>query len=569
MKIFLTTFTLLVIAWAIIGSPFIFGDGYGYYHAGKALAEKGSFTTEEKPEYYNYTGHGVIEYQGKFITPYTVGNALIWLPLLGLYSNIESGSTTSDYYYAFNGHSLLDGIVISLSAITLASLSVLLIYESLQILGFSKRISYFSVTTTFLGSFTLPYTIINASYSHIYEVFIFSLIIYLCLKLRSNKFEKIKYKNGAIILIGSLVGLLFLIRPFDILLLLPIGIFLLKKFRAKALLLILGGIPFALIFFSYNLASYGSILTTGYSLSDGFVFIFNLDRLIQLLFSDIRGWYIYSPLIFISTVGLFIINKQKKDLILLTLAPLAAILFGYSFWQNWWAGDSAGQRFLIVLLPIITLGTASFINHFKRRKTLLAIAVSLLSVYSLLLFILYRFTPTNIVGENRADYQYINSYERFGVSDIIKYHIKKITGSNSLYQYVNSLSEGLTGGRSVLMISLGLTKPIINVENYDNDISIYIIPTPTKQNTNSNILVTYKTEESITYYSLKSINANHLFEIEISCKLNCSSKNYDLTKLEEPMDTSDYNVKEIKLKQGVVYLYIPNDLKLASPIRKI
>lgn len=567
MKTFIASFLALLITWIVIGSPFIFGDGYGYYHAGKVLVQETKFATQEKPEYYNYTGHAVINYKDKYITPYTVGNAILWLPFLGISNVFDSGNLTNDYYKAFNGHSLADGIAISLSAIIFAALSITIITKSLLILGFSKKISYFSTLTTFIGSFVLAYTIINSSYSHIYEIFTFSLIVYICLKLTK---EKLTGKNSDIKLIlsiGALSGLLVLIRPFNLLLIIPVAIFLLSRYKLKSLNLILGAIPAALIFFGYNLACYGSIFTTGYSLSEGFVFIFNLDRTIQLLFSDIRGWYIYTPIMIISTVGLLIINKQKKNLRLITLVPVVLIIFGYTFWQNWWAGDSAGQRFLLVLTPIMSIGTAAFINRFinyKYKKVSFAL-VTILSLFSFSLFILYRFTPTNKIGSNRTDYQYINSYERFGVSDILSYHYNLIKTSENMTAYIQNLQQGLSGGRSLSMIYLGLTKPLVNVEDLQETISIFLIPTPSYKNVDAKINILLETENGVKRYSILNLDTSILHKIDLICTESCFAKNFDLKESQSDFEDEYSQKRIIKNQFGNITIYVSPNLKLESP----
>ena len=568
MKIIIRTFIALLLTWIAIGSPFIFGDGYGYYHAGKVLATTGEFTTQEKPDYFNYTGHGVVAINGEYITPYPSGNALMWFPLLKTASVFDSGTIYNDYYKAFNGHSIADGVAISLSAILFASLSIFIIFKSLLLLKFGAKLSYFSSITTFLSTLALAYTLINASYSHIYEIFIFSAIVYLCLKIRDSQSKNIRIKPLSLWLIGILSGILFLVRPFDILLLIPIGIYLLKTCKFKTLYLIIGGIPFLLIFFAYNLASYGSILKTGYSLSEGFIFVFNIDRLVQLLFSDIRGWYVYSPLMFLSTVGLLVLVKRNKNLILLTLLPVIVLILGYSFWQNWWAGDSIGQRFLLVLIPIMSIGTAQIMDRLKHRKILITSIVLICTCYSILVLGLIRFTPTDKIGTNRQDYQYINSYERFGVSDILKYHWNLVIKSKNPTEYFQDLQKGLSGGRSIGMIWLGLTKPIIQTASQGNDIFLYIIPTPTNSKTDSQIQVSLTTEQGTKIYQISGLDSSIYSQLVLNCVNTCSTSNTDLKEVGSDFDNALSQEKEFTIPNGKVTISVNDSLKLIKTIRE-
>ena len=149
-------------------------------------------------------------------------------------------------------------------------------------------------------------------YTHIYEIFCFSAIIYFLLK--NEKQSKNKY----LIFIGIFSSLLFLIRPIFIPIILFSIIYIIYKSGwrdslIKLLLICISASPFILIFFLYNYISYGDILSSGYSITRGETFNLSEFNGLKILFSQYRGWIIYSPIILISFTGLILLFKRNKS----------------------------------------------------------------------------------------------------------------------------------------------------------------------------------------------------------------------------------------------------------------
>src|SRR5215207_6406005 len=98
---FVPIFLSLVTVSFIAGSPFIFSDGYGYYHVAKNLVEEGSFVSAEKPEYYYYSGHTTNTFADRYVTVYSSATSIFWWPFLTAAKPFNNGTIYTDYFKAY------------------------------------------------------------------------------------------------------------------------------------------------------------------------------------------------------------------------------------------------------------------------------------------------------------------------------------------------------------------------------------------------------------------------------------------------------------------------------------
>ncbi|MFS8130821.1 MAG: ArnT family glycosyltransferase [Candidatus Dojkabacteria bacterium] len=522
---------LFILTLILNGSPFIFGDGYGYFHNAKTLTTTGTFLQTNKPEYFPYTGHAVTEESGKFVTVYPPGSSLLMWPFLSISKLISSGTVYSDYYKAFDGHSLADGVAVLLAASFYMILAVLIIYKLLRGLGFSTKITLVSLTAVYLGSYIITYTEQFASYSHIYEIFAVSLLLY-CLYLFGRRFEY-RYMLFA----GLATGLLVLTRPIDAVIVLPIFIFIAIYRNRKALTYyLLGGAPFAFLFLAFNYTSYGNALSTGYGSTEK-LFDFSKFNLGNLLFSDVRGWFFYSPIMILASIGLILYARKNKPSFLIYLAPCILLIALYSFWPNWWGGDSLGQRFLMVLVPFMAIGLANLLKMIRDfrfaslYKPLILFVIVICTFYSLIVTALYRVTPTAILYAENLDtaarYPEVTPAERFTPIDILSYHLSAIMIDGfGTQRYWNDIQKGFNGGRSLALLAAGLTDPLARIERVsDREFILHLIPNNAGKSMLTNITVGIVQKDKYTTFNIANANFTKASEIKFNCieDINCSA----------------------------------------------
>ncbi|MFS8130603.1 MAG: hypothetical protein ACMG57_01350, partial [Candidatus Dojkabacteria bacterium] len=392
-------FTIIVFAFLFItqGEPFYRSDEWCYYTISKNLIDKNSFINTEKPEYYDYMEHVKETYQGNYISVCSPGVAIVQLPGL-IIANFFKGDKTiyNDYFMAYNGHTIYEGLAALFTAMTFALVSLILIFKTLKLLGFEDKTAILSTGTSFISSFAIWYVFLGPSFTHIYEIFAISAIVYPLVKLKKEPRSR-----RLLLSMGLAVGLSFLIRPTLLPLGVVIGLFFLltRKWRSLGYF-VAGGIPMMLVWFAYNLVSYGGIIASGYSVVRTENFDLTNFNGINMLFSPYRGWLIYSPIFIFAIAGLILLYKKNKLISVAALVSIFSTIIIYGFWPSWWGGGSYGQRFMIYAVPFGAIGLAVIarsVAMWQSRKLKISIylLMTLTFVYTLGLVGLYRVTVTS------------------------------------------------------------------------------------------------------------------------------------------------------------------------------
>ncbi len=158
---------------------------------------------------------------------------------------------------------------------------------------------------------------------------------------------------GWAVFAGTAFGMLVLIRPMNVMLVLPVIIGLRTHWRTWIFFL-LGGAPISLLLFAYNLSAYGFALTTGYAgegLLDAIKLSYIPPRLLSYLY-----WLIVSlsPLPLLGWL-LYVINPRQAGRMRALLASWfgALLLFYccYKVYEGWFY-----LRFLLPAIPALLLG---------------------------------------------------------------------------------------------------------------------------------------------------------------------------------------------------------------------
>lgn len=155
-----------------------------------------------------------------------------------------------------------------------------------------------------------------------------------------------------------------LCRPHTALVALPIAVYVIQKHRDKFMRLVLAGIPWLLIFVSYNAACFGSPYVTRVSQSaispttflDKQAKCFStpiLEESAAVFASPSRCLFVYSPILILSLAGVWNAWRERGQLLLrylsiwicLHLIPVATLTY-------WWGGNAYGPRLLSDTLPL-------------------------------------------------------------------------------------------------------------------------------------------------------------------------------------------------------------------------
>lgn len=165
--------------------------------------------------------------------------------------------------------------------------------------------------------------------------------------LRSRK------KDAWALLAGAAFGMAFLVRPINVLLLLPVLLCLRLNLKSLSYF-VLGGIPLAAIFFGYNTAAYGHPLRTGYGAIELY------KQIMPQGFTARFEHYLYwlsmtmSPFLLPGWLGVNFarrIDWRIRAMLFTWFASFLLFFSCYSFYNTWWY-----TRFLLPGYPALILG---------------------------------------------------------------------------------------------------------------------------------------------------------------------------------------------------------------------
>ena len=261
-------------------------------------------------------------------------------------------------------------------------------------LAFLRKLllKYFSELVTGLVILLLPlttnmlwYLVVESPMTHVYNFALISVFLYLT----NRWYERSTFMRA--VLIGSLAGLIALIRPTNILILL---VFLLwdvkslKEFGArilfflcnwkKVLIMIAGFFLVWIPQFIYWKVQAGQFLYFSYPDDQGF--FFGNPQIMDILFSWRKGWLIYTPVMIFALLGLPVLWKNYRKFFVPVLIFFIVNVYVLSSWWDWWFGGGFGIRAFIDMYGVMALPLAAFITWALSRKAVLKYALILVFV---------------------------------------------------------------------------------------------------------------------------------------------------------------------------------------------
>ena len=237
---------------------------------------------------------------------------------------------------------------------------------------YDKKIVSILLSLVFLGSNLFFYSTTEPCMSHAYTFSLGSILMYLTTKI----FEKFELKMA--LLFGVILGLLFLVRPTNIifgLVCFLFNVFSLKSFKKRLFwslknskllaLTILVALAVCSVQFIYWKWATGDWIFNSYV---GERFYFDRPRILNFLFSYRKGWLVYSPIFILSFLGLFKMYKNKNEWGFPVVITLIATIYLFSCWWCWWFGGGFGMRPMIDYYPLLIIPIGELL---KQKLTLL------------------------------------------------------------------------------------------------------------------------------------------------------------------------------------------------------
>lgn len=380
----------------------ISGDGHDYYsYLMSVFINKNLGHQDTSPWYVIQTPTGTINV-------HFVGVSLLLLPffLIGfVWANLGG--------YEINGISEPFQKMVSLGALFYAIAGLYFIRKLLLRLDYSEKNIALTLLFVFFGTHLLNYSINEPSMSHVYSFSLIAAFMYSSYRVFNT--YKVKY----FIFSGLLLGLIFLVRPSNIIILFIVplwssswGEFIyrmkdilfdnkLKMFYAGTLFKLTASIQ-SLVWFFQN----GKFMQWTYK--DNGMYFFNPSP-IKMLFGFNSGLFIYTPICLVLLLGLAPLYKEQRyQFFVLSGFILFTIYILSSHWAYTYF-DGLSIRAMVDFLPVFALtGVVLFKKLSELKwKSLSLSAVSLTAVFNLLFCYQYKAGIIPPAGMNFEKFKYV------------------------------------------------------------------------------------------------------------------------------------------------------------------
>jgi len=397
-EIILIIYVLLFIGLKQPGQPWdrvINSDGKGYYAYLTAIFIYNdldySFIEDYESKYYPADKTAFKEFRmpfnGEIANKTFSGLALLWLPfflLAHLFSSVLG--------FESDGYSLIYQYAIALATLFYLWAGCRLLLRLVRKYTSSSVIASFIVFTIALGTNIMYYAIVEPSMAHIYSFAVITAFLWFIKQAAETR------KGKWYILASFAYGLTITIRPTN-----GIFIFLIP--------FIAGSMENTKSFFSrffsdqkalfYSLLSFGSVLAIPVILwyvQTGFFFVYSYGdegfnftdpHFFDILFSYNKGWFVYTPVAFVSIFGFIYLIRKQKFMFSVLIILLVIHIYISSCWWVWHYTSKFSQRVFIDFYAIVAILLAFLFNSIKGKLLLrksLALLLYLLVIFNVIQF---------------------------------------------------------------------------------------------------------------------------------------------------------------------------------------
>lgn len=311
---------------------------------------------------------------GNPVPKVTFGLAMLYLPwfLLAMIISSISGAPINAYSEIFAWSSYYGSIIYVLIGLWFLRKSLLNF--------FSEKAVAFTLVSTLLATNLLFYTLGWNLMSHGYLFFLYSILIWQCIKWNINKDFK------SLSAIALLIGISILIRPTEcIIVLVPLlwGVANFKDFLTKLNLIFsyrlklifpvfLLVLPFLLQMLYWKTYA-GTWLFFSYGEEERF--FWSQPEILNVLLSFRNGLIPYSLVLIFLVPGLIVLFNKYRPLFYVVLVTFSIALYVISSWWCWWFGGSFGMRALVQYYPLLAIPLAAFFELVLNKSRIVTILI--------------------------------------------------------------------------------------------------------------------------------------------------------------------------------------------------
>lgn len=372
-------------AMVTVDRPLARGDGLAYFMWLDSIAGDGDMDLSNQAQIFASVNTYQVywnEETGHWATDFAYGSAILLTPAYWLARWVDGAgwlAVNPDHFLSLQGRPLAYSLL-GMFAVNLCGLgSLILAYLSAR---FYVRPLPAAALLLFLGTPMLYYATIEPFYVHVPAAFLAALTLFLLLYWKEQQIT-----HWTVLAAGMAGGLATLVRWQMALLVWGLALWL--PLHRKWRELVLFGVGFWAVawhvLYTWNWM-FGRPLLISAAESG---FLGSPVHLPQVLFSDARGLFIWSPATLLGVLGWVALARQQRWV----AAGLAAAFLLEAFINggvaDWWAGWSFGARRMTELYAPFAVGLAVLLDRASSRpiRTLLWVVPVTCVLFSLLLFL--------------------------------------------------------------------------------------------------------------------------------------------------------------------------------------
>ena len=305
---------------------------------------------------------------GFWVIKYTSGEAILLLPffLIGHLLTLVTGGTP-DGFSVFYQYSIWAGCLCYL-------LVSLILLRKILLHFFNDRIAAFTLLCVLLGTNYYIQAASNPAVIHLILFFLYTLLIYTTIKWHEQP------SAGWMATIAITAGLTIITRPTDVIcLIIPFLYNIYSKETLKQKFTLLNAHKWQLLMAAVIVIGIGCLQLRYWKFATGHWLInsynnpgegmdFLTPHLWQVLFSFRKGWYLYTPIMLLATVGIYFTHKLHREMAWPITIFFLCNLYLVACWSCWWYAGSFSQRAFIQSYPLMAIALGSLIQAASNAK---------------------------------------------------------------------------------------------------------------------------------------------------------------------------------------------------------
>lgn len=251
----------------------------------------------------------------------------------------------------------------------------LLVLRKLLLRIFGPVTTSVTLVLVAIGTNLYYYSTYEAAMPHVYNFFLVTVFLWQVIRWYRDP----GWKNA--LLVGGLLGLISLIRPTNILVVFILLLWDVKQwdelwkrirfFLERYYLVLLMLAAFLLVWapqMLYWKMITGKFLYFSYGVA-GASFYFKNPQVMGSLFSFIKGWYVYTPVMLFATIGIIFLRKRHRTSFMAVLVLFITMVYVQSSWWSWWFGGGYGLRAYIDVYAVMAFPLAVLVEKMVELKT--------------------------------------------------------------------------------------------------------------------------------------------------------------------------------------------------------